>query len=206
MPAPERYVFGTPKEARWAAPFPPLVLRCSSGRSRDTPVRGLVNPRRLEGVLQVSEGGASKLYSALDPPLPGFGGGGDAIGGPVSVGRQATVRRRAGLAGSLPGAEDLAARIVDGDRPAGSQTGPPSGTYLSGAGESPVGQASAPRAAVFVHLPVLSGFGGCHQQSGRAGDAHAGGDPQELGRQPDRERSAGAGRSHQRVVHRAAAG
>src|SRR5664279_5420097 len=179
---------------------------CRGGGNSGSRVRGLVNPRRLGGVLQVSEGGASKLCGALDPPLPGYGGGGDTGGGPFSVGREATAGRRAGLAGSLPGAADLATGAVDSHRSAGSQTGSPTGAYVSGPGEPPVGQASAPRAALFVHLPVLSGLGGCHQQPSRAGDAHASGHPQELGRQPDRERSAGAGHSHQRVVHGAAAG
>jgi hypothetical protein len=41
-----------------------------------------------------------------------------------------------------------------------------SSEYASGAGESAVGQALAPRAAVFVHVLVLPRFGGCDQQFG----------------------------------------
>src|SRR5712691_6682083 len=103
---------------------------CRGGCDSGNRVRGLVNPRRLGGVLQVSESGASKLCGALDPPLPGFGGSGDTVSGPVSVGRQATVGGRAGLAGPLSGAEDLTAGAVDGHRPAGSQAGPPAGAHL----------------------------------------------------------------------------
>src|SRR5450759_5102621 len=73
-----------------------------SGGNSGSRVRGLVDPRRLGGVLQVLEGGASKLCGALDPPLPGYGGGGDTGGGLFSVGREGTAGRRAGLAGSLP--------------------------------------------------------------------------------------------------------
>ena len=60
-------------------------------------------------------------------------------GCPVSLGGEATVGGRVGIAGPLSGAEDLAARAVDGHRSAGSQTGPPAGAYVSGACESPVG-------------------------------------------------------------------
>ena len=74
----------------------------------------------------------------------------------LSAGGQGTVTAGAVLAGSLSGAEDLTARIVDGHRPAGSQAGPLAGAQLSGSGESAVGQALAARAAVPVHLPVLS--------------------------------------------------
>src|SRR4029078_7911629 len=86
-------------------------------------VRGLVNPRWLGGVLPVPKSGPSKLRGALDSPLPGFGGGGDTGHGTVSAGGEATVGGRAGLAGSMSGAEDLAAPPVDGHWPAGNKTG-----------------------------------------------------------------------------------
>jgi transposase len=59
--------------------------------------------------------------------------------------------------------------------------------------------------AVFVDILVLPGFGGCDQQSGGTGDAPVGGDPEELGRQPNRSRRPSTGDSHQCPAHRPAA-
>ena len=68
------------------------------------------------------------------------------------------------------------------------------------------GQASAPRTALSVYVSLLSRFGGCDQQPGRARDAHFGDDPQKLGWQPHGKRSPRASHPHQCAVHRPPAG
>src|SRR5262252_3716236 len=49
-------------------------------------IRGLVDPRWLADLLQISKGGAPELRGASDPPLPGFNLGVDACDGAVSAG------------------------------------------------------------------------------------------------------------------------
>src|SRR5207244_4026546 len=114
------------------------LLPDSAGASLN-PIR-----RRFADLLQIPEGSPSELRGASDSSLPGFGRSGYAHGGTLSLGGKKPSGARAGLTGSLFGAEDHAARIVDGHRPTGSQTGPPVGQNLSRSRQSATGPASAP--------------------------------------------------------------
>src|SRR5206468_4052922 len=107
--------------------------------------------------------------------MPGLGGGCDSRGGRVPAGREATAGGWAGVARSVFAAKGLAAWLVDSYRPAGSEAGPLVGPQLSGPSQSASGQAPAARTALPIHLSLLSGVGGCDQQSGGAGDALVGG-------------------------------
>src|ERR1041385_8799001 len=179
---------------------------CSGGGDPGRRLRRLVDPRWLADLLQIPEGRASELRGALNPPLPRYGERVHAGGGQLSPGGKGAAGARAILAGSLSGAEDLAAWVVDGHRPVGGQAGSPLGQELSGASQSATGQASAARTPVPVYVSLLSGFGGCDQQLGGARDAHFGDDPQKLGWQPHGKGRPRASDPHQCAMHCPSAG
>src|SRR5260370_28487442 len=97
---------------------------CSGGGDTRRRVRRLVDSM-VADLLQIPEGHAPELPGALDPPLLRYGGSGYAGGGRLSTSGKGSAGARAILAGSLSGAEDLAAWVVDGHRSAGSQVGSP---------------------------------------------------------------------------------
>jgi hypothetical protein len=75
---------------------------------------------------------------------------------------------------------------------------------LSRSPEPSLGQASAARATVSVHIPALSRLG-CHQQRGRASDSAGCNRAQGVGRQSHLERCSHAADPDERVAYRLAA-
>src|SRR4029077_12610399 len=116
----------------------------------------------MGSLLWLRGGVPSKLSEASAGTMPRDGADRLRGGGGFPVGRKRPAAGQFAVARPLSGRRDLRARFTDGHGAAGGAAGPSVREVISGSGQPPVGEASATRTAVFVHLSLLSGLG-CDQ-------------------------------------------
>src|SRR5437867_11539149 len=154
----------------------------------------------MGALLPLRKGVPPKLPEPFVGTLPTDGPDRLSYGGDFSAGGARPARSRPAIAGSLSARGNLRARLADGDRTAGGETRPAAGEILSASGEPPAGASPGTRAALVVHLSVLS-RSGRHQPRGGAGDPRDGDRAQGVGRQPHLGGSAHPADSGQRAAH-----